>query len=117
MNDIEKIRKRSEEFFLVLLDELYKDYERKRHFENLIFRALEEENCVAKVVCMTQREPFTSIKIDVMFDTDLKAIGTGFSRCDGKDKWDAERGIALATHKAVRHAARQLVGLDEECSQ
>ena len=116
--DIDKIKNELEEIFHVKLKKLYGKYKLKRDYEEVIFAELEMPSILpyVKLSSRIQRKPFTCVEIEVMFDEETReTVGIGFSKCVAKDEWDAKRGIAIALHKAVRHAARQLVGLDEKC--
>ena len=86
----------------------------KRRFEAQIKELVKHSVGDNKVefVSTIQREPNTTIKLRVSIDECETVYGIGFSRCLGKDDWSAQEGYLVAYKKAVRHAARQLSGLE-----
>ena len=55
-----------------------------------------------------QRRPSTCVQIE-MYIYDVWFTGIGFSKANWPDQWDENEGIRIATSKAIRHIAEQII--------
>ena len=102
--------------FEIGMEYLKKRWAEKRVFEAQIEAMLETSAGGVSVVQAIQREPITVVQIiatkDALFVGQPTTLGVGWAVCSGKDEWDGDIGYAIAYKKAIRHAARQLAGLE-----
>lgn len=83
-----------------------KTQERKQFITDL-FEAIDEVMPYISVVVM-QRKPYTAVEVSYEREYDSTVIGLGFSKVCWPDKWDVEKGIRIATGKALSHIWQQM---------
>ncbi len=90
-------------------------YAEKRRYEAAIIDALiVKAEGSAKISFVGQKRPHTTVEVTAYRNGNPSdAIrGLGVARCQARDTWDREQGREIATKNAIRHAARQLAGLE-----
>lgn len=58
--------------------------------------------------------PYTvvSVRVDVKFFRELR--GVGMARCSSSDRWDGDKGFAIAKGRAVDDIARQVAEMERD---
>lgn len=114
-HDLKNVRDKTRTYYRGQLQLLDEKYAQKRSYEDWIYGEIEKLNGGGKghvdFTVRLQDEPYTCVQLWVRVHG-KDVTSTGFTRALGRDEFSSDEGFSIATKKAVRRAARKLVGLD-----
>ena len=115
-NDLKNVRDKTREYYKGQLQALSEQYAHKRSYEEWIYGQIDKlknrKQSHVDFPVYLQDEPYTCVQLLVhVHGKNIQS--TGFTQAWGRDLFDPDEGYRIATKKAVRRAARKLVGLDD----